>query len=203
MIHASVRSARVILTLSAVLAASLLFHVSAASAQSVYPRGCPTIAHGAMLYPTGGSNAPGDWNPNCYVGDSSAYLENANYVLGVQYLIQSNGYGCGANDGYDGEEGPITNAGVKCWQKARGLSQDGVVGPNTWQSLGFHTLYDPVLSGHYYYYLVFSEGNMPWFAKTNGNTNNWWVWNMGQDGNDGAGPENFFFGLDTSTPGLV
>lgn len=38
----------------------------------------------------------------------------------------------------DGEYGPRTVAGVKMYQRMRGLAIDGVVGPQTWRHLGVH-----------------------------------------------------------------
>lgn len=126
---------------------------SAGATQHVYPAGCHTWAYGSMEYPTDSSNDPGDWNGNCWVGESSAYLNDANYVAGVQSLVHTNGYGCYPT--VDGVAGPETNAAIKCWQHARGLSADGIVGSATWQSLGYHTLYNPVDEGSYKLYNEF------------------------------------------------
>ena len=50
----------------------------------------------------------------------------------LQILLNGLGYDCGA---VDGDFGAKTLAAVKAFQKAQGLSQDGVVGANTWGKL--------------------------------------------------------------------
>lgn len=54
-----------------------------------------------------------------------------NEVKAVQTLLRGNGYNIAA----DGSYGPKTSAAVKAFQKKKGLSADGVVGPITWGSL--------------------------------------------------------------------
>lgn len=50
----------------------------------------------------------------------------------LQYLLNAKGYDAGKEDGIFGAK---TLAAVKAFQKARGLSIDGVVGKNTWSEL--------------------------------------------------------------------
>ena len=54
-------------------------------------------------------------------------------VKGLQQLLIANGFDPGP---VDGDFGPRTNAAVVAYQKARGLTVDGVVGPQTWGALG-------------------------------------------------------------------
>lgn len=52
-------------------------------------------------------------------------------VLIVQTMINQ---GLGMTIHEDGEYGPETENAIKTWQYAHGLSQDGIVGPQTWNS---------------------------------------------------------------------
>ncbi len=53
-------------------------------------------------------------------------------VKKLQILLNGLGHSCGT---VDGDFGAKTLAAVKAFQKAQGLSQDGVVGANTWGKL--------------------------------------------------------------------
>lgn len=59
-------------------------------------------------------------------------LHEALESKGRRYLTNAGG----TQELIDGKFGPKTKAAVKAFQKANGLSQDGVVGPNTWAALG-------------------------------------------------------------------
>jgi peptidoglycan hydrolase-like protein with peptidoglycan-binding domain len=50
----------------------------------------------------------------------------------VQNVLKMNGFYKGSVDGIFG---PITEAAVKKFQTAKGLSADGIVGPKTWYAL--------------------------------------------------------------------
>ena len=50
-------------------------------------------------------------------------------VEALQMLLNCNGYSCGT---VDGDFGPKTTTAVKQFQKAKGLTQDGIVGEKTW-----------------------------------------------------------------------
>ena len=53
-------------------------------------------------------------------------------VMVLQYILNAKGYEAGKEDGIFGNN---TLAAVKAFQKAYGLSVDGVVGKNTWTKL--------------------------------------------------------------------
>ena len=53
-------------------------------------------------------------------------------VMVLQYLLNAKGYEAGKDDGIFGAK---TLAAVKAFQKAHGLSMDGIVGKNTWSKL--------------------------------------------------------------------
>lgn len=52
----------------------------------------------------------------------------------MQERLISLGYSCGGC-GADGANGPGTQAAIKAYQRDRGLSADGIIGPNTWRAL--------------------------------------------------------------------
>ena len=54
-------------------------------------------------------------------------------VVELQQKLNAAGFNCGAADG---RFGPMTESAVLAFQRARGLSADGVVGPQTWGALG-------------------------------------------------------------------
>lgn len=75
--------------------------------------------------PTGGRSS--DWP--IYSADVETENE-ATYV--VQHLLEHHGYEL---DYHDGKYGPGTASAVESFQSDRGLTVDGVAGPNTWEEL--------------------------------------------------------------------
>jgi peptidoglycan hydrolase-like protein with peptidoglycan-binding domain len=57
---------------------------------------------------------------------------NAAMLKEVQRLLKADGYYAGAVDGIFGAQ---TEAAVKAYQRDSSLTQDGIVGPNTWMKL--------------------------------------------------------------------
>lgn len=55
-------------------------------------------------------------------------------VRALQTLLIGYGYSCGRS-GADGSFGPATEKALKAYQKARGLTVDGICGPKTWAKL--------------------------------------------------------------------
>lgn len=84
----------------------------------------------AAAHPAGCVEAPvagTSWQQNCYVG--YGYDTNGGYVRTIQSAMQATAFygGCA-----DGAFGSSTNASVKSYQAAGGLTNDGIVGPSTW-----------------------------------------------------------------------
>jgi hypothetical protein len=52
-------------------------------------------------------------------------------VASAQYLLRQHGHNISA----DGAFGPLTESAVRAFQQARGLSVDGIIGPQTWGAL--------------------------------------------------------------------
>jgi peptidoglycan hydrolase-like protein with peptidoglycan-binding domain len=53
-------------------------------------------------------------------------------VKEVQRLLKADGYYSGSVDGIFG---PLTTLAIKAYQASLSLTQDGIIGPNTWVSL--------------------------------------------------------------------
>ena len=55
------------------------------------------------------------------------------YVLAWQIFLNQNGFPCGLEDGIFGKN---TENAVKIWQESHGLDADGIIGKQTWGSIG-------------------------------------------------------------------
>lgn len=80
-----------------------------------------------------------DWGDNCVIKRStdSGQFADSLFAVGIQRVVYCAGYGTGANYGVfaDGEYGPGSEAAVQEFQRAQGLTDDGIVGPQTWGRL--------------------------------------------------------------------
>lgn len=72
--------------------------------------------------------APATWHPPA----SQAYGAKGDLVRQIQLALKGYGFDPGPIDSIFG---PKTLAAVKAFQRSRGLSQDGIVGPQTWLKL--------------------------------------------------------------------
>src|SRR3954463_10912831 len=86
------------------------------------------VAHANTYYPSGCSRTiPNPWANGCTQGQY--FVDYGTSVLGVQFVL----FMAGSNPGTpDCDFGPNTDAATIRFQKSRGLTQDGEVGPNTW-----------------------------------------------------------------------
>ena len=82
-----------------------------------------------------GFHHPQQWNENSILkeGDSGIEVKNMQYILDVMQFYTATGL-CNV----DGIFGPQTKQAVITYQKAHGLTPDGVVGPQTWTSFAHY-----------------------------------------------------------------
>ncbi len=85
-----------------------------------------TVLIAAMLFAFGGRQAEA-------AGELLRYGSRGESVKQVQTRLNELGYWCGSADGIFGAN---TQSAVKRFQRAKGLSADGIVGPKTYSALG-------------------------------------------------------------------
>ena len=117
-----------------VLLAGLLLTSSLKVSNTAFASGCNTVATGS-------------WSNNCTVSEGNI----SNFVSAIQNTIYET-HTCGT-PAVDGDFGPATLSAIKCFQGKHGLSQDGIVGPQTWGAL-YKTLRSANSSGGWDYYYV-------------------------------------------------
>ena len=80
----------------------------------------------------------GDWSDNCVLRNGGVH-GNSYYTVGVQRILFCGQFNAGNASTLsafaDGIFGPNTEQSVRDYQTARGISVDGVVGPETWGTL--------------------------------------------------------------------
>ncbi len=137
-------------SLGVLLLASLLLTTHSGAA---FAAGCNTVATGS-------------WSNNCQTSEGNI----SNFVYAIQEAINTSSAGC--STGVDGNFGPGTLAVVKCFQSSRGLTNDGIVGPNTWGALQ-GVLRSSSTSGGWHYYTE-QASSTKLFRESTSNS----VWNV-------------------------
>jgi peptidoglycan hydrolase-like protein with peptidoglycan-binding domain len=130
------------------------------------------------------TTATSTWASNCTVSSGA----HSNMVVAIQILTwQLDQDECGPLIAIDGYFGSGTKAAVECWQSIHGLTVDGVVGPQTWESLETALTYNSAVGSYYYYY---NEDHVDF--RMNGTTKLW------QYGGPYTGSQ--WTSMNTSTP---
>ena|SRR5713226_559604 len=119
------------------LLAGLMLASSTRVSSTAFANGCNSVATGL-------------WENNCTVSQGNI----SNFVYAIQVAINTsgaryNGQSCGGL-AVDGDFGASTETAVKCFQGWAGLSQDGIVGPQTWNALGGVLVFDHDNAGWQY-----------------------------------------------------
>nr|WP_272909039.1 peptidoglycan-binding domain-containing protein [Alicyclobacillus tolerans] len=105
------------------------------------------------------------------------YVTSGGLVRAVQEMVDYAGFSVGPN-GFDGQYGPDTENAIKEWQTANGLSADGIVGSQTWNSFENY-LHAGNSDSEMQQYSWYYNGSSPllfeyWFnAGTNTNAGEW------------------------------
>ena len=101
-------------SLSLTLLVGLMFTSSTLGFRTAFAAGC-------------NSTATGSWSNNCQTSEGNISL----FTVAIQTVVTYSHTGC-TTRGIDGDFGPNTLTGVKCFQKAKHIPNDGIVGPQTW-----------------------------------------------------------------------
>jgi peptidoglycan hydrolase-like protein with peptidoglycan-binding domain len=109
----------------------------------------PMAASGTAQAASCNTTAKFSWSNTCTVSSGA----HSNLVVVIQIMTwQLDQQECGPLIAIDGYFGPDTKNAVECWQRAHGLTVDGIVGPQTWASLGNALIYNSASGSYYYYY---------------------------------------------------
>jgi peptidoglycan hydrolase-like protein with peptidoglycan-binding domain len=85
--------------------------------------------------------SPYAWGPAQIPSTTVQYGSTGICVALAQALLDAKASDCaisgGSNLQIDGQDGPLTNTAVNCFQKRVGIEADGQVGPDTWSYLWY------------------------------------------------------------------
>lgn len=104
-------------SLGLALLAGLLFTPAASGSHIAFAAGC-------------NSTATGSWSNNCQTSRGNISL----FTVAIQYVVTFSGTGC-TTQGIDGDFGQNTFNGIECFQRAKHIGVDGIVGPQTWGTM--------------------------------------------------------------------
>ena len=124
-------------SLGVVLLTGLMFTSHALVSRTAFASGC-------------NSPAVNSWSNNCQTSEGNI----SNYVYAIQYAVDiyaSQGHDTCAQIAPDGDFGPNTFNAVECFQRAKHLGIDGIVGQQTWGALQ-STLFMNNTTGGWTYY---------------------------------------------------
>jgi hypothetical protein len=114
-------------------------NASTAYADSFYPAGCDRYVRYS-------------WADTCWLGHN--YINYGVSVLGVQYILQYHGFMTRADCIF----GSQTDSSVVAYQRAHGLTRDGIVGTQTWGSLQGQITFSGISDAYGNYFNNGSDG---------------------------------------------
>lgn len=143
------------------------------------------LTQGSSTASASGCNtvATGSWSNNCTVSEGNI----SNFVIAIQTAINESGTGCSAGT-VDGDFGPKTFAAIECFQSKKGLSVDGIVGPQTWGALYKMLKFGFSSEGADFYYI--GSTHFDDFVRFT-SSGEWFVW---------FNPANEYCGMILSSP---
>jgi hypothetical protein len=110
-----------------------------ALANVIYPSDSITYGYAPYMNPSGSRKYP-EWREFSWLGiNGNSYVNQADYVVGVQRQLRKMGYDPGTyNDGIFGSQ---TESAVETFQDIHDLAVDGIVGTNSWDELAWYLEY--------------------------------------------------------------
>jgi peptidoglycan hydrolase-like protein with peptidoglycan-binding domain len=150
--------------ISVLLLAGLLLTSFTRGSSTAFAIGCNTVA-------------TNNWSNNCQVSQGNI----SNFVLAIQQSIDDSGIKnvhtgarCSATE--DGDFAQNTFNAVECFQGARRLGVDGIVGSQTWGSM-YNQLKKSSCDSSFCYYYGPATGSTTNYAR-NISTGVWWIWSF-------------------------
>lgn len=110
------------------------------------PIAAVTLTSGAASAAGCNTAATYSWTNNCTVSEGAI----SHYVVAIQMIVDSQEICASLN--IDGDFGPATLNGVKCFQREYNITADGIVGPQTWTTMRNSLYFYNTAGGWNYYY---------------------------------------------------